>query len=96
MQKWGIAVIKVNRVDFDPDDRQRPKDFTEVNAAWELLAAAIIKAALEDYKYGTIKRRNEIERFIKSEYFDSISNIDPKWLIKTLHETMPLRCIEHI
>ena len=49
------------------------------------LAAAIIEQALKDFKTDE-KYRSEVIRFIKSDWFKSLSNLDSKWLIKMLKE----------
>ena len=49
------------------------------------LAAAIIEQALLDFKKDE-KYRSEVIRFIKSDWFKSLSNLDSKQLIKMLQE----------
>ena len=49
------------------------------------LAAAIIEQALKDFKADE-KYRSEVIRFIKSDWFKSLSNLDSKRLIKMLKE----------
>ena len=49
------------------------------------LAAAIIEQALKDFKADE-KYRSEVIRFIKSDWFKSLSNLDSKALIKMLKE----------
>ncbi len=49
----------------------------------ELLVSAIIKRAVYDYK-NYPKMRAEIRRFIKSEYFVSITDLDPDALLEEL------------
>ena len=49
------------------------------------LAAAIIEQALKDFKTDE-KYRSEVIRFIKSDWFKSLSNLDSKRLIKMLKE----------
>ena len=49
------------------------------------LASAILKQALIDFKKDE-KYRSEVIRFIKSEWFKSLSNLDSKRLIKMLKE----------
>ena len=49
------------------------------------LAAAIIEQALKDFKKDE-KYRSEVIRFIKSDWFKSLSNLDSKRLIKMLKE----------
>ena len=49
------------------------------------LAAAIIEQALKDFKKDD-KGRSEVIRFIKSDWFKSLSNLDSKRLIKMLKE----------
>ena len=49
------------------------------------LAAAIIEQALKDFKTDE-KYRSEVIRFIKSDWFKSLSNLDSKALVKMLKE----------
>lgn len=49
----------------------------------DLLAAAIIKRAVYDY-LNYPKTRAEVRRFIKSEYFRSITDLDPDALLEEL------------
>ena len=49
------------------------------------LAAAIIEQALKDFKTDE-KYRPEVIRFIKSDWFKSLSNLDSKALVKRLKE----------
>ena len=49
------------------------------------LAAAIIEQALQDFKKDE-KYRSEVIRFIKSDWFKSLSNLDSKSLVKRLKE----------
>lgn len=49
----------------------------------ELLVTAIIKRAVYDYK-NYPKLRAEVRRFIKSDYFGSITNLDPDALLEEL------------
>ena len=49
------------------------------------LAAAIIEQALKDFKKDD-KYRSEVIRFIKSDWFKSLSNLDSKALVKRLKE----------
>lgn len=69
---------------FNSPDRERPAKFTDIHEPWERLSAAIIKTACVDYKFSSYKRRNAIERFIRSTYFNNISTINPEWMIKNL------------
>ena len=78
-------------MDLKNPDRERPEKFFEGNAPWELLSAAIVRVACDDYKNYTGKGRQVIERFFRSSYFRNISNIDPDWLIKNLREMYPVR-----
>lgn len=52
---------------------------------YEELATAIVKQALRDFKKDD-KYRNEVIRFIKSDWFKSLSNLDSKRLLKMLKE----------
>ena len=78
-------------MDIKSQSRERPAEFTENRACWEMFAAAIIKTACDDYKWFTGKGRQDIERFFRSEYFSTISNIDPNYLLKNLREMYPIR-----
>ncbi len=78
-------------MDLNSPDRERPAEFYEGNAPWEMLVAAIVKAACDDYKHFSGKGRQGIEKFFRSEYFRTISNIDPDWLIKNLREMYPVK-----
>lgn len=49
----------------------------------ELLVSAIIKRAVYDYQ-NYPRMRAEIRRFIKSEYFISITDLDPDALLEEL------------
>ena len=49
------------------------------------LAAAIIEQALLDFQKDE-KYRSEVIRFIKSDWFKSLSNLDSKSLVKMLKE----------
>ena len=49
------------------------------------LAAAIIEQALRDFQKDE-KYRPEVIRFIKSDWFKSLSNLDSKSLVKRLKE----------
>ena len=78
-------------MDLNSPDRERPAEFCEETAPWEMLVAAIVKAACDDYKNFTWKGRQGIEKFFRSEYFRTISNIDPDWLIRNLRERYPVK-----
>jgi len=80
---------------WDNPGRERPNRFTEDQSCWELFGAAIIRQALVDYKMGSVRRRQEVERFIRSDYFNSISDIDQRWLLKHIKLLIP-RSIEHV
>lgn len=49
----------------------------------ELLVSAIIERAVYDYK-NYPKLRAEVRRFIKSDYFRSITDLDPDALLEEL------------
>lgn len=49
----------------------------------DLLAAAIIKRAVLDYKFYP-ETRAEVKRFIMSEYFRFITDLDPDVLLEYL------------
>ena len=49
------------------------------------LAAAIVEQALRDFQKDE-KYRSEVIRFIKSDWFKSLSNLDSKALVKMLKE----------
>lgn len=71
-------------VTWDEFHRERPKRFTENHAPWEMLAASIIKAAVEDWFRGSKKRKLEVERFLRSDYFSDITDLNPDWLLKMM------------
>ena len=73
-------------MDINSESRDRPERFTENHARWESLSAAIVRYAIDDYKHYGSRKRVAIERFIRSAYFQTISSIDPEWLIKNLRE----------
>lgn len=64
--------------------KQRGTDY-----GYKLLASAIVKQAVRDYKkapnnaYGRATKKNVV-RFIKSPWFVFLSNIDPDYMLKTL------------
>jgi len=57
---------------------------------WEMIVAAIIERAVKDYKVAFFannsRQMKEIERFILSKYFNTISLIEPHDFIKKLRE----------
>lgn len=57
---------------------------------WEMIVAAIIERAVKDYKIAYFandsKQMKEIERFIFSKYFNTISLIEPHGFMKKLRE----------
>jgi len=69
-------------------------DYIDPNGA-QLLAGAIVATAAKDYlsaaRITSDGRRampgeaKAIERFVRSEYFATISDTDPKWLMDTLN-----------
>ena len=77
-------------MDLRSEDRERPERYTENHENWEMFAAAVIKAAVDDYKAFSSKGRQGIERFFRSEYFRILSDIDAEWLIKSLREMYPV------
>lgn len=50
------------------------------NRGYEDLANAIILQAVKDYKNGY--RRDEIKRFFDSQWFKTLTNIDPDYIMK--------------
>lgn len=52
---------------------------------YEMLAIAIIKQAVADYKKGDEETRKSIERFFRSEWFYALTDVDGEILIKKLH-----------
>ena len=54
------------------------------------LAAAVIEQACDDYRVAYIvndeKSIKRLEKFFRSKYFNTISNIDPNMLIRNLRE----------
>ena len=76
---------------FTSDTSTRPDRITPTSqqgVGYELLAAAIIEKACDDYKIAILVQDNEqaksIERFFRSKYFTNISQIDSNWLIVNL------------
>ena len=64
------------------DERYTPK-FDP--GGWDLLAAAIIEKACDDYRIAILVREEhtavEIERFFRSRYFSNISRLDGEWML---------------
>ena len=59
----------------------------EVLSPWQMLAHAIIAKACHDYRrYHRGADRRAIENFFRSQYFASLSAVDPEELIKRLNE----------
>lgn len=75
-------------VTWDQFNRERPAKFTDYEEAWLALSNAIIKQAADDWRK-TKRLRPDVVRFIKSDYFKKISDIDPEYLLKMLEETYP-------
>lgn len=61
-----------------------------IKYGYQLLARAIVKQAVVDYKdaennaYGR-RTRKEVVEFIKSPYFNLLTNVDPEYLLKTIN-----------
>ena len=67
-----------------------------MDIAYERLAAAIVEQAAKDYRAATrklkrepghepaIQRIKEVERFIRSDWFKCLTDIDPNAMLKTL------------
>lgn len=58
---------------------------------YELLAAAVIEKALQDYKAGLMTKNrdsiNEAERFLRSQWFELLANdLNGETLITTMKE----------
>ena len=51
---------------------------------YEKLAVAIIKQAVIDYRKGDEETRKSIERFFRSEWFYTLTDVDGEMLIKRL------------
>ena len=75
-------------ITWDEYNRERPAEFTDYEEAWYALSAAILKQTVDDWRK-TNRLRPEITRFIKSDYFMKITNIDPEYMLKMLKETYP-------
>lgn len=68
-----------------------------IKYGYQLLARAIVKQAVVDYKdaennaYGR-RTRKEVVEFIKSPYFNLLTDIDPEYLLKTINhnESKPM------
>ena len=80
-------------MDWESENRERPEQFCPHHEVWESLSCAIVRTACDDYKHYLGSGRQSIERFIQSEYFKRISNIDPDWLIKHLREFKPMQFV---
>lgn len=52
---------------------------------YEKLAVAIVKQAVIDYRKGNVETRKSIERFFRSEWFYTLTEVDGEILIKKLH-----------
>lgn len=74
-------------MDMNSTERERPAKFTDDIDMWKDLSLAIIESACKDYRKFGGSGRKAIERFIMSDYFSRISDIDQSWLIRTLRET---------
>ena len=77
--------------DVFKDPSQRPERIcSDCGVGWELLAAAVIEMACYDYRKAIInndrRRQKEIEHFLRSIYFNTISTINPKKLINGMRE----------
>ena len=71
------------------DISQRPdRIVSDDGNGWEMLAAAIIRQAIDDYRIAILVRDDitirRINKFFRSKYFSNISTLDPEWLIKEL------------
>ena len=76
---------------FTEDISHRPdRIVSNCGTGWELLAAAIIEKACDDYKTAIFvndyRRQREIEHFLRSKYFNTISTLNPSKLIPKLRE----------
>ena len=78
---------------FSADTSTRPDRITPTShsgVGYEMLAAAIIEKACDDYKIAILvqdeRQARSIERFFRSKYFTNISRINPQWLIVNLKE----------
>lgn len=78
-------------MDLNNPNRERPVDFTDQRRPWESLVAAIIGMACKDYMTYALGGRARIRQFFRSDYFNSISSVNPEWLIKALEEKYPGR-----
>ena len=52
---------------------------------YERLAVAIVKQAVIDYRKGDEETKKSIERFLRSEWFYTLTDADGEILIKKLH-----------
>lgn len=55
-----------------------------MDKGYEALASAIILQAVKDYKRGY--HRNEVEHFIYSEWFKTLTNIHPDYIMKVCRD----------
>ena len=67
------------------------KDYIDDLAVWERLANAIIEDAVEEYRIVRDKpdcagKKRALERFFRSKWFDSLTTLDGRWLLKKLKE----------
>ena len=76
---------------FTEDISHRPERIcSNSGTGWELLAAAVIEKACDDYRVAILtsdkRRQKEIEHFLRSNYFNTISTLNPKRLIDGMRE----------
>lgn len=61
-----------------------------IRYGYQLLAKAIVRQAVVDYRdaennaYGR-KTKKDVVAFIKSPYFNLLTNVDPEYLLKTIN-----------
>lgn len=55
-----------------------------MDKGYEALASAIVLQAVKDYKRGY--RRDEVENFIYSEWFKTLTNIHPDYIMKVCRD----------
>ena len=73
-------------MDWNSESRERPEKFCPHHEVWQALATAIIKYACDDYRHYLTNGRKCIEYFIRSDYFENISDLDPDYLIFNLRK----------
>lgn len=62
----------------------------QIGDPYENLANAIIREAVDEYRKANDNyKRKTIEKFIRSEWFKALTDIDPEFLLERLREECP-------